>query len=602
MVDYHSFADPKKARITSLFWKARVDFGKRVITGSATYRFSYEPGATEIIFDINGLTIHSVSDQNGSDLSYSIGETQPIMGKALTIAFTTATTALVIEYATSPQAEALLWLSPEQTDGGTMPFLFTQSEAILARSWIPIQDSPGIRLTYQAEVTVPAGMMALMSASNPGDINKSGTYHFEMNQPIPAYLMALAVGDLVYAQEGPRTGVYAEPAIIEAATYEFEEMEAMVEAAERLYGPYGWDQYDLLILPPSFPFGGMENPRLTFATPTILAGDRSLTSLVAHELAHSWSGNLVTNGTWEDFWINEGFTVYFEHRIMEEVYGRNYSEMLATLTLQDLKNEVNRLTDEGKTEDTQLKLNLKGRDPDDGMTNIAYDKGYFFLRLLEEKVGRETFDSFLRNYFSDHKFQSMTTEKFVEYLNHQLFEKHQIPVDHGLYQQWIYGPGLPANHPKPVSDRFERVDEAIKAWTGGESMEVLVDRKIVRKEEWSTHEWLHFIRHLPENMTLDQMKSIDEALHFTKTGNSEVLAAWFVHVIRHRFQESYERLRRFLIRTGRRKFLMPLYGELIKTTEGRIMAKEIYQEARPNYHFVATSSLDEMLNWSVNGK
>src|SRR5690606_16459222 len=390
------------------------------------------------------------------------------------------------------------------TSGGKLPFLFTQSQAILARSWVPIQDSPGIRFTYEAKVTVPSNLLALMSAENPQEKNDDGVYHFKMDKPIPAYLLALAVGDLTFEAIDERTGVYAEPDMIEKAAYEFAETGNMLEASEDLYGPYQWERYDLLVLPPSFPFGGMENPRLTFATPTILAGDRSLTSLVAHEMAHSWSGNLVTNATWNDFWLNEGFTVYFENRIMEAIYGRSYAEMLANLSLQDLKREIESLNDKGQAADTKLKLALKGRDPDDGMTSIAYDKGCFFLVALEEQVGRQTFDAFLRKYFEDNAFKSMDTESFIAYANEHLFKANTIPVDSSLYNQWIYGEGLPESMPDITSERFLKVEKAASQWELG------TPAKALETKDWSTHEWLHFIQQLPDKLSQHQMRELDE--------------------------------------------------------------------------------------------
>ena len=363
-----------------------------------------------------------------------------------------------VDYTTSPDASAFLWVE------GESPFLFTQSQAILARTWVPCQDSPGVRFTYSADVEVPSNLMALMSAVNPTEKSQDGRYHFDMAQPIPStslpWRLAMWCSNLWV-----RTGVYATPDLIEAAAYEFAEMEDMLVAAEGLYGKNAWERYDLLVLPAAFPFGGMENPRLTFATPTIIASDRSLVSLVAHELAHSWSGNLVTNATWDDFWLNEGFTVYFEQRIMEAVYGRDISEMLSTLSYQGLVGEVDAIMD-ANPNDTHLRLHLKDRDPDDGMTAIAYDKGYFFLRLLEETVGRETFDAFLKTYFTTHAFQVMDTDTFLNYLDAHLL------VDEALREAvnvpaWVDGPGLPDNCPEVASTRIERTDAALASWVDG---------------------------------------------------------------------------------------------------------------------------------------
>jgi leukotriene-A4 hydrolase len=589
MTDIHSYARPEESRVHHLYWEGLIDFNTRTIQATATLHLTNSDQAEELVLDTKGLEIHSVHYADGAVAPYILGEEDPILGSPLQISITPATKQVVVKYTTSAQAEALQWLHPSQTADKDQPFLFTQSQAILARSWIPLQDSPGIRFTYEARVKVPAGMLALMSAENPKTKLPEGSYHFTMKQPIPAYLMALTVGDLSYRSLGERSGVYAEPSVLEKAAWEFAELEQMIAAAEALYGPYQWEVYDLVVLPPSFPFGGMENPRLTFATPTILAGDRSLTSLVAHELAHSWSGNLVTNATWNDFWLNEGFTVYFEMRIMEALYGRDYSEMLASLALQDLRSEVDEMMAQNHQEDTHLKLNLKGRNPDDGMTAIAYDKGYFFLRMLEQKVGREVFDAFLKDYFQQFAFQVMTTEQFEVHLRAALFEAHGREYDSAEVRQWIYAPGLPASLPIPQSSRFVQVDLALEAWKKG------VSSRELNTSEWSSHEWLHFIRNLPADLSQNQMEGLDKAFRFTHSGNSEILTAWMMHVIRHRYVAAYPQLEKFLVHTGRRKFLSPLYGELVKTEEGKQMAREIYAKARPNYHFVATSTFDKLL-------
>ena len=596
--DPHSYAKPQEAVVTHLNWDATVDFDNKTINALASLSIETWEVATKIILDTKGLNIGKITlDNSAEEVTYSLGDADKHMGSALTINILPETKTVHILYSTSPDAEALQWLDPIQTAAKKKPFLLTQSQAILARSWMPIQDSPGIRFTYNAKVKVPKGLMALMSAKNPSKKNKNGIYEFEMTQPIPAYLLALAVGDISFKPLGDRTGVYAEPNMVNKAAYEFGDLENMVATAESLYGPYQWERYDIIVLPPSFPFGGMENPRLTFATPTILAGDRSLTSLIAHELAHSWSGNLVTNDTWDDFWLNEGFTVYFEHRIMEKLYGRDYSEMLASLALQDLEKEVNSMIESGQKVDTKLKLKLKGRNPDDGMTSIAYDKGYFFLRNIEEKVGREKFDAFLKKYFEENSFKSMTTEKFVTYLNRNLIKNGKNGIAMNEIKNWIYQPGLPKNMSKPHSNKFNKVDSILTVWKNGTPIKTLITKKDINDKKWSTHEWMHFIRSLPEDMTIKQMQELDGRLNFTNSKNSEILAAWLEQVIRHDYKWAYNSLKGFLTNTGRRKFLTPLYAEMLKTEEGKIMANRIYKKARPNYHFVATNTLDEMLGW-----
>lgn len=594
--DVHSFSKPNEAVITHLDWTAHIDFDKRIITAVAKFDIDRNTNATVLILDTKKLKISNVVDESGVNLNYIVGEPIEHLGQPLIINLSENSKSVNIAYTTSPEAEALQWLNPLQTAGKEQPFLFTQSQAILARSWIPIQDSPGIRFTYNATVTVPSNLMAVMSAENPKEKNDTGVYQFKMTQPIPAYLMALSVGDIKYASMGDRTGVYAEPSVLESAAYEFAETEKMIVAAEALYGPYQWEVYDLIVLPPSFPFGGMENPRLTFATPTILAGDRSLTSLIAHELAHSWSGNLVTNATWDDFWLNEGFTVYFEQRIMEAVFGRDYSEMLALLSLQGLEAEVDEMIASGNGKDTNLKLSLVGRNPDDGMTSIAYDKGYNFLRMMEETVGRVIFDEFLKGYFTSNAFKVMTTEEFVLYMEKYLIKKNKLDIKPELYNAWIYGEGLPENRPQPVSNKFTNVEAALANWNQNS------DKKVLESDfgsaEWSSHEWLHFVRNLSDNITVADMNKLDVAFGFTKTGNSEILAAWLMHVISNNYTAGYQRLESFLVNTGRRKFLTPIYRQM-KETEGQFdFANSIYQKARPNYHFVAVSSIDELLEYS----
>ncbi|NND35459.1 MAG: aminopeptidase, partial [Saprospiraceae bacterium] len=282
-VDIHSFARMDKAVIKHLDLDLEVDFDRQQLRGSATYMIALDSATSEITFDVNGLEIDSILlVQKGQRLAadFEIGESQPFLGASLKVKLPGNLEKISIYYHTVAEAAALQWLNPKQTHGKQYPYLFTQGQAVLTRTWIPIQDSPGIRFTYNAKIRVPEGLMAVMSASNPQEKNPEGIYHFTMDKPIPAYLMALAIGDIEFSPISDRSGVYAEPGMLDAAVYEMADLEKMIVATETLYGPYRWDRYDLIILPPSFPFGGMENPKLTFATPTIIAGDRSLTSLV----------------------------------------------------------------------------------------------------------------------------------------------------------------------------------------------------------------------------------------------------------------------------------------------------------------------------------
>lgn len=591
--DQHTFAKPQEAKIKHLNWNAAIDFENKTIQAIAQYAIRKSPNAEEIILDTKNLRIEKVWRNENDTIDFVLKDQDKILGQALHIPISKETKTISIQYKTPQNAEALQWLSAQQTAGGT-PFLFTQSQAILCRSWIPIQDSPGIRFTYEAKVKVPAGNLALMSAENPQEIDTTGNYSFKMQQPIPAYLMALAVGNLEYHKTGEETGIFAEPATMEKAIADLEDLQSLLETAEKLYGKYRWDQFDVLVLPPSFPFGGMENPRLTFATPTILSGDKSLVSLIAHELAHSWSGNLVTNATWNDFWLNEGFTVYFEYRIMEQLYGKEYAEMLASISFKELKEESKELINNGNAEDTHLKLDLEGRDPDVGMTAIAYDKGYFFLKKLEEITGRDNFDAFLQLYFKEYAFESINTEQFLLYTEQNLFGKYGVKLPQDLFSEWVYGPGIPDDLPKPNSEKFRKVEQSIAKWLNTGNIDTL------NSQDWSTHEFLHFFHQLPDSIGYAEVKALDNKFDFSNSGNAEILTEWFLLSIKKEYRPAYGAMEEFLITTGRKKFLAPIYGELIKTETGKRIGLNIYKKARQNYHYVSYNSLDKLLNYKTN--
>jgi len=588
--DIHSFANSTEVSVKHLGLELSVNFETKIISGHAMLMLNHKKKTNKLVLDTRDLTIDKVTlDEKEMPTKFSLGDEVKFLGKPLTIVITPKTKSVKIYYRTSPNAGALQWLEPSQTSGKEKPFLFTQSQAILARTWVPCMDGPGVRMTYSATIHTRPDLVAVMSASgNSGTKKSDGVYSFEMEQPIPSYLLALAIGDLQFRPLGNRSGVYAEPSMIEKSANEFVDIEKMISAAEELYGPYRWERYDLLVLPPSFPFGGMENPRLTFATPTILAGDRSLVALVAHELAHSWSGNLVTNATWNDFWVNEGFTVYFEHRIMEKVYGKSYSEMLATLTLKDLKSTITELGVESP--DTHLKLNLTDRDPDDGVTDIAYNKGYFFLRLLEETFGRERWDSFLKTYFNENAFSTMTTEQFLEKLDTHFQIKHSRSFTEKLkISSWVYGPGLPDNCPKPQSDEFDKVLMQVNSFLDGTQASKLIT------QGWTTHHWLYFLRNLPDSLRLEKVIELDYAFYFTRSGNSEILSEWFQRCIKVNYETAFGPMRNYLMNVGRRKLIKPLYVELAKTPSGKAWAKEVYTKARPGYHSVSYNTIDGIL-------
>lgn len=597
--DPHSYAQGPD--LPHLRLDLAVDFARRTLAGSATWQLASPLlAATTLVLDTRDLRIERAEALGGHNgdftagaitaLPCALGAPDAVLGQALRLELPAGTQAVRIAYSTSPGAAALQWLAPAQT-AGEHPFLFTQSQAILARTWLPCPDSPGRRFTYEATVEVlgpeRGQLLALMSAENPQATAPDGRYHFRQPQPVPAYLLALAVGRLDFASISERAGVYAEPATLPQAAHEFTELERMIAASEQLYGSYRWSRYDLLTLPNSFPFGGMENPCLTFVTPTIITGDRSLTSLVAHELAHSWSGNLVTNATWNDFWLNEGFTVYFERRIMEQLYGRAYAEMLQVLGEADLRHTIEELGADSPA--THLRLHLAGRDPDDGLNDIAYEKGCLLLLTIERLVGRPRLDAFITEYFARFAFQSMDTDRFATYLTQTLLspaEASQLNLS-----AWLDGPGLPPGAPVARSARFAAVDAALARLVAGTPP---ADLQPITKE-WSSQEWEHFLRGLPPTLTATDLARLDATFRFTASGNAELLAAWFPLTLRAGYAPAEAALENFLLHVGRRKFLVPLYRALLATPGGRARAQKIYRLARPNYHSVATSTLDEMV-------
>nr|WP_232787635.1 M1 family metallopeptidase [Paraglaciecola sp. MB-3u-78] len=573
--DYHSFANPESIKVTHLNLDLTVDFAKKVLVGTAELDFQkVDPNATQLILDTRDLTINSVTAM-GKEVHFDLGNGDSFLGAALTIEVPAAADSVLISYQTSPKASGVQWLTPEQTAGKKHPFLFTQAQAIHARSFIPLQDSPQVRMTYDATIRTTKELLAVMSASNDPDTERDGVYAFSMPQPIPSYLIALAVGDLHFKSMGERTGVYSEQGILDAAAAEFADTESMLIATEKAFGPYSWDRYDLLILPPSFPFGGMENPRLSFITPTVIAGDKSLVSLIAHELAHSWSGNTVTNATWRDLWLNEGFTTYLTYRIMQMVYGDERFEMEAVLGRQDLQADIDALP----AKDQIMAIDLRGRDPDDVFSNIPYEKGALFLRELEHKVGRENFDQFLLGYFETFAFKSITTDQFVSYLEQTLLKEHSDQLSKQRIEQWIYQPGIPEDAPVPESDAFSIVDQARDAWLAGS-----IQADEISSEKWVVHQWLYFLNNMPEKLSQEQLADLDKVFALTNSKNNEIAHSWLLISVNNWYQPAFTRLHDYLTSIGRNKLVKPLYKALSQTPEGKVMAKKAFDEAKAGYH------------------
>ena len=709
-IQNHSFSNYQIVRPYKLDLELEINMQDEYIHGIAIYHLKWDRGVKlkmdlnhqknipqfvkddyrlldHVILDTKDLMIEQVNSESGA-LKWSFSDSLPIFGKALDISSPNHDTIIYVWYRTLKKSEvtnkkdyisALQWLIPSQTHDKKHPFMFSQSQAILARTWLPCMDLPAVKFTYNAKVNYPSELNVVMSAQKFIDISnflesypqKNGEFryfikhkpnpsnlsnpsnppnlsypsnlnvvYFHQSLPITSYLMAIAVGDFQSKKLRENCMVYAEPGLLEKAAYEFVDLPKMIDSASALYGKYPWKEYNVLVLPPSFPFGGMENPVVTFATPTIITGDRSLVSLLAHELAHSWSGNLVTNETWNDFWLNEGFTVYFESRIMEKIYGKDYADMLTVLGLGELKKTMADLMQTAPA-DTRLKLNLNGRNPDDGLTDIAYEKGRFFLLWCEQQLGRKQWDKFLNQYFKKHAFSTSNTESFVKELTHFCIENQKgLKINLSDFsmnvKQWIYGIGFPkmqfgnAFGGSPVESNGQTFMPLVKSAFLDQALKIAkvvnginksqgvwisnADFVNLNTKNWTTHHFLHFLRNL-DSLSFANMQFLDAKFGFSKTENSEIAFDWFQLCIKSRYSVAYQDLSNFLQKVGRRKFVLPLYESLISAAKQQLLssvplslnktitlfditefelAKNTYKIARNGYHSVTQNSVDEL--------
>ena len=590
-VDVHSYARPLEARVTHLALDLAVDFNARRVGGTATLDIAAKPGANSIILDDKGLEIEKIVTAEGQPLQYKVGAVDENLGAPLEIAIGDARK-IVITYKSAPGAGALQWLTPQQTLGKKQPYLFSQGQAIENRTWIPTQDSPGIRQTWEARITVPQPLTAVMSAPKAGEPVSKGearTFSFSMDKPVAPYLIAIGIGDLAFRELGPRSGVWTEPAMLDKAAAELADTEKMITAAEALYGPYQWGRYDLLVLPPSFPFGGMENPTLTFLTPTFIAGDKSNNSLIAHELAHSWSGNLATNATWADFWLNEGMTTYATTRIVEAVYGPKVAAQQISLGHDAMRKAVEE--NGGATgADTRLHIDLKGRNPDDGLTDIAYEKGAAFLRTIEVAVGRERFDQWMKGWFERHQFQPVTTSLFLADIRQHLVNGDQAMESRLMLDAWVNQPGIPASLAPADPAIFAEVDAAVAAFATG----ALPDPTAWAR--WTTDERLRFLTRIARKQPPERLEAFGRAFGLARAGNNELRFAFLDLAVANRLQPAVPALEDFLMTQGRRKYVRPLLTALAEDRQwGRPIALRIYPKARPLYHPVTTRDIDKLL-------
>jgi len=589
--DPHSYAQPDAVLVTHLDLDLKLDFDKRVLAGTATLKLDWKNAkAKDLVLDTRDLKIAGVEalDASGkaTPLKFALAPRDKELGSKLTVEAPTHPASVRIAYATVPEASGLQWLAPEQTASKKLPFMFSQSESIHARSWVPLQDSPAIRITYDAHISAPKNVRVVMSAINDAKHPLDGDFAFDQPHPIPSYLLAIAAGDIAVKETGPRSAVYAEPGVVDKAAHEFEDTEKLIETTEKLYGPYAWGRYDILVLPPSFPFGGMENPNMTFATPTVLVGDKSLVSLVSHELAHSWSGNLVTNAAWRDGWLNEGFTTYVQGRITEAVYGKALADEEALLSARELQKTIGHMPLNAQ----KLTPDPRGTDADDALSSVAYDKGSWFLRTLEQRFGRDNFDAYLKSYFAHFAFQSIDTDTMFAYLKTNLLDKYPGKMSEAEARAWIWQPGIPKDAPLPSSPRFDSIDKQREAFLAGTLDAAKLDAK-----SWNTQEWMYFLDRLPDVTPLARIKDIDTAWHLTGTPNAEIGMRWYAHAIAAGDKDVWTAAAEHMSRIGRLYLTTPVYRAFARTPEGLAFAKQTYAKAKSGYHPMTQQAVERIL-------
>ncbi len=598
--DPHSYAETDRFLVRHVALDLRADFTEHRLEGTAELTVEQiDPTADALNLDTRDLEIKSIHliEASGQEkvLAFRLAPRDPILGSKLTIEFphccaATRSMHIRIAYRTATDASALQWLEPAQT-AGAHPYVYSQNEAIHGRSWIPIQDSPGVRFTYSARIRTPPALVAVMSAARVEDPAAApGEYRFEMKQPIPAYLVALAIGDLEFQPLGDRVGVWAEPSRLEAAAYELADLPRMLEAGEAMAGPYRWDRYDVLIMPHSFAYGGMENPRLSFISPSVIAGDRSLVSVIVHELSHSWSGNLVTNATWNDFWLNEGMTTYLERRLMAKLYGERRANMEDSIAYASLLQAIEDARAAGQPKDAALQLDLAGRDPDAGASDVAYEKGRWFLGFLEAHFGRPAFDAFLREYFDAHAFQSMDTAGFRAWLLSRLEQPGAPKIRIAEIDQWLYGSGLPATMPPVPQGVFDDVDRLAADWRAGS-----IAANALPVKDWVPQEWMRFLDKQPAELGDAKLAELRSQFHLGAGGNAEIARSWLALVIRTGYVPAYADLERFLLDTGRWRLVVTLYTDLARTEPGLELGRRIYANAKPGYHASIRAAVEREL-------
>ncbi|XP_030383492.1 leukotriene A-4 hydrolase isoform X2 [Scaptodrosophila lebanonensis] len=604
-VDPSSYSEPDliTTEHSALNWT--VDFAATKLRGSVLHRFNVlSTNLDKILLDVRDINVTNatlLADGSELPINYFISDPVSDIGQKLTLELPAGTAKgnlnVRIDYETANNASGLQWLTPEQTLGKQHPYMFSQCQAIHARSVVPCQDTPSVKFTYDAVIQHPKELTALMSAII--DKKQEGQTSFKQEVPIPAYLLAIAIGKLVSRPLGPNSNVWAEEAIVDACAEEFSETTTMLKTASDLCGPYVWKQYDLLVMPPSFPFGGMENPCLTFVTPTLLAGDKSLADVVAHEIAHSWTGNLVTNKNFEHFWLNEGFTVFVEAKVVGRMQGQKELDFKMLSNLTDLQ-ECLRTQLAGTPELSKLVVDLSNCGPDDAFSSVPYMKGSTFLRYLEDLFGGPSvFEPFLRDYLKKFAYKSIVTDDFkgalYDYFKDTDKKDKLGEVD---WELWLKSEGMPPIIPKFDETLSNVTKELARIWSKSTVAELIDNNNI--KQKISIHQLIDFLGKLIEHQDIVDLNErkielLEDTYNLKQSKNAEVRFRLNRLIIRARLIKRLDEIIEFANSNFRMKFCRPIYRDLAAWPEAKPIAVRNFVSVRDQMMAVCSHTIEKDL-------
>ena len=594
-----------------------LDFEKKQMIGKMDINYEIiNQEISKIILDLKGPEIVSVEyiqkDEEGEDLKsiklnyeiYSENEFKDSLGTPLIIYLDNIknnkevdykkiielkTLLIRIQFITTEKCTGIQFLTKEQTYTKKYPFMFTQCEAIQCRSLFPVQDSPSVKSTYKVTTSIESPLTFLF-----GGIIKTKYYDsntkknitlFEQNIPIPSYLVAFVAGELEYGRISERCGVWTEVGLCKKACNEFKDAETYIKIAEEyLDHPYEWEVYNLLVLPFSFPYGGMENPNLTFVTPALLAGDRSMSNVIGHEISHSWTGNLVTNKNWKNFWVNEGFTTFMERKLDSALLGEDMENLEAIVGNNELIADIKLLGED--SEYTKLSADYGGNDPDDGFSTAPYEKGYQFLIYIEKLIGKDVFKEVMQKYIKKYRLKSVDHTAFKGVLEEVIKEKFKEKADEIIgkidWEKWLYEKGIPKYTNEFSSEYLKDAEKLAEDFLNEKEDNETVLKKF---KEWHTNVKLAFLNYLSEhkdkiNETICQ--NLKKKLNLAEEYNSEIKYMWYLLALDKKIESEIPNIKKFLETHGRLKYIRPIYFAWMEKDFNE--AKEFFDKVKYLYH------------------